>query len=69
MATQLDELRQKEEEEKAQNRDLENLVKDLQSITDPNFPRTGVDCRYWVAIQLAKIWLEFWLEKRLEIPF
>ena len=22
-----------------------------------------------VAIQLAKIWLEFWLEKRLEIPF
>ena len=26
-----------------------------------------VDAR--VAIQLAKIWLEFWLEKRLEIPF
>ena len=25
--------------------------------------------RNWVAIQLAKIWLEFWLEKRLEIPF
>ena len=24
---------------------------------------------YWVAIQLAKIWLEFWLQKRLEIPF
>ena len=23
----------------------------------------------WVAIQLAKIWLEFWLEKWLEIPF
>ena len=23
----------------------------------------------WVAIQLAKIWLDFWLEKRLEIPF
>ena len=23
----------------------------------------------WVAIQLAKIWLEFWLEKRLDIPF
>ena len=25
--------------------------------------------RIRVAIQLAKIWLEFWLEKRLEIPF
>ena len=24
---------------------------------------------YRVAIQLAKIWLEFWLQKRLEIPF
>ena len=23
----------------------------------------------WVAIQLAKLWFDFWLEKRLEIPF
>jgi len=33
---------------------------------------TGLERRNkkcWVAIQLAKIWLEFWLEKRLEIPF
>ena len=30
---------------------------------------TWHDTRAWVAIQLAKIWLEFWLEKRLEISF
>ena len=34
-----------------------------------NHNETGNNLIAGVAIQLAKIWLEFWLEKRLEIPF
>ena len=33
------------------------------------FDKVNDQQQYRVAIQLAKIWLEFWLEKRLEIPF
>ena len=31
--------------------------------------KSSIESEPRVAIQLAKIWLEFWLEKRLEIPF